>query len=159
MRTWADNLTATQQQRADARAAKEQERRDRFERRHTPMHERIKRVIAAMPEDERPKPRELDFFVRVLAPKWFGRRAAAREVADGLRALGWERRRTWVGNSPGEKRYATSWHPPEPTKAEPPAKPAEPTQARAAAHSTPHAEPPAKPAESDTPDIANAFFI
>ncbi len=114
MRTWfdvtKDHLDALQVEHQTRRERREAEARALFERRHTPMSERVARIIRAMPESERDKPRHLDFFVKALRSKWAKNgQAADREVADALRSLGWNRRRIWQGTGLPQ---VTLWHPP-----------------------------------------------
>ena len=113
-RTWfdemKDHLEAHQAEIQARREKREAEARAQFERRHTPMSERVARIIRAMPESERDKPRHLDFFVKALRSKWAKNgQAADREVADALRSLGWNRRRIWQGTGLPQ---VTLWHPP-----------------------------------------------
>ncbi len=62
-----------------------------------------------MPEHERELPRAIDYFVDKLAPKYAGARAAARDVARGLRENGWTRHRAWRASEGGFRSY---WQPP-----------------------------------------------
>lgn len=80
------------------------------ELRHTPMAVRIRKLINAMPEAERRTPKPLQFYINALAPKYSGKRAAAREVAAGLSELGFTKRRIWVASSHA---YCAYWFPQE----------------------------------------------
>lgn len=75
---------------------------------HTPMATRIRKLINALPDPERHTPRPLQFFINALAPKYSGKRAAAREVAQGLIELGFTKRRVWVSSSHA---YCAYWFP------------------------------------------------
>lgn len=113
MKTWVtlveERVQVLEVQREVQRVQKAQEARERFESRHTPMVDRLRKVLWAMPPDERMKPRPLAFFQVALAPKYHGRHAAAREVARGLQDLGWVRKRQWSKEPP----FVALWYPPE----------------------------------------------
>ena len=112
-RTWFDELTedtaARDAEREARHVAREQKRRRQMEARHTPVAERLARLIRQLPEDERHQPRSLEFFQQALAPRYRGRRAHPAHVAQGLRDLGWTRRRQWRSTEEG---FRAVWHPP-----------------------------------------------
>lgn len=114
MKTWIDDINAKAQQEAALRQVAyneaQSEKATTFERRHTPMRVRLTAIINAMPDDEKGKPRPLEFFVRALAPKYHGNRAHCGETADGLRLLGWTRKRCWHRQCDG---FRALWHPPK----------------------------------------------
>ena len=112
-RTWFDELTedtaARDAEREARHTAREEKRRRQMAARHTPMAERLARLIRQLPEDERYQPRTLEFFRAALAPRYQGRNAHPAHVAQGLRDLGWKRRRKWRGVEEG---FRAVWHPP-----------------------------------------------
>ena len=112
-KTWSDNVREAAVVR-DAefharQSVRERRRRRQMEARHTPMAERLARLIRGLPEDERHQPRSLEFFQQALAPRYRGRRAHPAHVAQGLRDLGWTRRRRWRSTEEG---FRAMWHPP-----------------------------------------------
>ena len=113
MKTWSDNMredaAAHGAERQARHVAREQKRRRQMEARHTPMAERLARLIRQLPEDQRHQPRSLEFFQQALAPRYRGRRAHPAHVAQGLRDLGWTRRRQWRSTEEG---FRAMWHPP-----------------------------------------------
>ena len=113
MKTWSDEVredaAARDAERQAHHAAREQKRRQQMDARHTPMAERLARLIRQLPEDEREQPRNLEFFREALAPRYHGRSAHPAHVAQGLRDLGWKRRRKWRGVEEG---FRAMWHPP-----------------------------------------------
>lgn len=89
-------------------AQRQQEETVQFAQRGMPLPDRLKRIIAAMPETERNTPRPLEFFAERLR----GRQRLSPhrgELAAALRALGWNRRRCWRNSEGGFRAY---WHPP-----------------------------------------------
>lgn len=89
-------------------ARRQQEEAAKYAERATPLTTRVKRVIAAMPESERNKPRPLEFWAERLS----GRQSLTPhrgELAAALRSLGWTRQRCW--NRPSEG-YPALWFPP-----------------------------------------------
>lgn len=85
-----------------------QEEAEALAQRATPLTDRLKRVIQAMPEAERTKPRPLEYFAERLRGRQ--RMSPHRgELAAALRALGWTRRRSWQEAEEGFRAY---WHPP-----------------------------------------------
>lgn len=83
---------------------------EKSELRHTPMAVRIRKLINAMPVNERQTPKPLQFYINALAPKYSGKRAAAREVALGLQELGFTKKRIWISSS---QAYCAYWYPKE----------------------------------------------
>ena len=112
MQTWIEFHNAHLKKSEAEHQAKRQEQERKADRRRTPMTERLKRVIRDIPPEEWDQPRSIDYFVRRLAPKWNGSRAAPREVADGLRELGWIRARAWRSEIGG---FRSWWFPPSAT--------------------------------------------
>lgn len=86
------------------------EKSNEIELRHTPMTTRLRKLLNAMPEPQRMEPRPLQFFINALAPKYSGKRAASREVAQGLTELGFTKKRIWVSASHA---YCAYWFPKE----------------------------------------------
>ena len=109
METWAEKIGKSEQPATAPQSDKEAVRQILFDRRHTPMTERITRVLRNMPESEQSKERPIEFFVHALAPKWSGKHAANREVAAALRELGWARVRCWRAELGG---FRATWQPP-----------------------------------------------
>jgi hypothetical protein len=103
MKTWCEQVEVMSKQ-----AHAEVEVRSALK--HTPMDIRIRKLINAMPESERNTPRPLQFYINALAPKYSGKRAAAREVATGLVELGFTKRRVWISSS---QAYCAYWFPKE----------------------------------------------
>lgn len=102
-KTWGEQITETVQQ-ASVKVPSS------FELRHTPMAVRIRKLLNAMPEADRLLARPLQFFINALAPKYSGKRAAAREVAAGLVELGFTKKRVWVSSN---ESYCAVWFPKE----------------------------------------------
>lgn len=89
-------------------ARRQQEEAAKFAQRAMPLTDRIKRIIAAMPDSERAQPRPLEFFAERLR----GRQKLSPhrgELAAALRALGWTRQRRWHKAEDGFRAY---WNPP-----------------------------------------------
>ena len=107
-KTWGERVEHSIQQVAT-------EKSNGFELRHTPMATRLRKLLNAMPEAERMEPRSLQFFINALAPKYSGKRAASREVAQGLTELGFKKKRIWVS---GSHAYCAYWFPEEVAKHE-----------------------------------------
>ncbi|MBW8365808.1 MAG: hypothetical protein K0M39_14765 [Rhizobium sp.] len=87
---------------------RQQEEAAKYAERATPLTDRIKRVIAAMPESERNTPRPLEFWAVRLS----GRQSLTPhrgELAAALRTLGYSRRRNWRRPSEG---YPALWYAP-----------------------------------------------
>lgn len=101
--TWGDRIEQSIQEVATEKAAG-------FELRHTPMSTRLRKLLNTMPEAERMEARPLQFFINALAPKYSGKRAASREVAQGLTELGFTKKRIWVSASHA---YCALWFPEE----------------------------------------------
>jgi hypothetical protein len=122
MQTWYDEhrhelsaLTHEANQRArEADRADQDHKRDVYNLRCRPMSERIKNLIDTMPDDERCKPRHMEFFRQLLKAKFVirgrGDRASVSEIGPALKSLGWTRQRVWLGP---EQTYRTLWFPPE----------------------------------------------
>jgi len=110
MKTWLEALNEDMAKRAQEREAAAKAKMDKAQLRQVPMRERIKRLVRAMPPDDRNLPRPIQYFVDQLAPRWNGSRACPRDVARGLRELGWSRCRYWKGEADG---FKTHWIPPE----------------------------------------------
>lgn len=112
MQTWADRLDEQRRERereqAEKAAQEAAQRAQDAELRFTPMEVRLKKLIAQMPAEARQRGVSLATFRMNLAGKYRGQ-AAFREIAGGLRALGWERRRNWSKDGP----FVALWFPPE----------------------------------------------
>lgn len=81
---------------------------EQFAQRAMPLTDRLKRIIATLPETERNKPRPLEFFaVRLRGRKNLSPHRG--ELAAALRTLGWIRRRCWHQSENGFRAY---WHSP-----------------------------------------------
>ncbi len=92
----------------DKAERRRQEEAEALAQRATPLTDRLKRVIQAMPEAERTKPRPLEYFAERLR----GRQKMSPhrgELASALRALGWTRRRCWQASEVG---FRAVWRPP-----------------------------------------------
>ena len=114
MRTWIDHLSATLDSPSDTdrAAAKEAKRRARHRLRFVPMDERLAKLLAELPTDERNAPRPISFFRQALKSKYPSRgegRASVAEIGPALRRLGWRRERLWRNPESG---FNTVWHPP-----------------------------------------------
>jgi len=95
-------------QEKDKAERRRQEEAEALAQRATPLTDRLRRVIQAMPEAERTKPRPLEYFAERLRGRQ--RMSPHRgELASALRALGWTRRRSWQEAEEGFRAY---WHPP-----------------------------------------------
>lgn len=112
MQTWFDQIDEQRREREReqaAKAAQEAAQRAREgELRFTPMSTRIKKLLAHMPSERQQQGVSLATLRINLAGKYRGQ-AAPREVAAGLRQLGWERRRNWSRSGP----FVALWFPPE----------------------------------------------
>lgn len=87
---------------------KRQEEAEQFAQRAMSLPDRLKRIIAAMPETERTKSRSLEFFAERLR----GRQRLSPhrgELAGALRSLGWTRKRCWHKSEAAFRAY---WYPP-----------------------------------------------
>ena len=76
---------------------------------YTPITERLKRIIAAMPPDEQAKPQTLEFYRSRLRGRQ-RRNAQAGEVGQALRSLHYVRKRSWREEFGG---FCSLWYPPE----------------------------------------------
>ena len=74
-----------------------------------PLTERIKRLVASMPEPERNMPKTMEFFQTRLRGRK-GKTAHVGEIADALRKLGYVRKRRWGKGFNGFRAY---WYPNE----------------------------------------------
>ncbi len=116
MRTWFEDMKdhhdAFMEESRERQAAKDAEQRRGFALRHTPMTQRIMKLIEAMPDDERHKPRSMSFFTAAMRAKYPSRgvgRASPAEIGPALRALGWTRERKWRADESG---FRALWIPP-----------------------------------------------
>lgn len=110
MKTWLEEMQAQSAREAQAREQAARDKAAEAAIRGVTMKERVRRVIRAIPDHERDQPRSIEFFIDKLAPKYAGARAAARDVARGLRENGWTRHRAWRASEGGFRSY---WRPPE----------------------------------------------
>jgi len=101
--------SAAAEARAQSEAARSrQQEADQLAQRGMSLTDRLKRIIAAMPETERVEPRALEYFAERLRGRQ--RMSPHRgELAGALRALGWTRQRRWHQSDGGFRAY---WHPP-----------------------------------------------
>lgn len=79
-----------------------------FRETSTPLEERLKRLIASIPEEESNVPRSLEWY-RTRLRGIEGRGAHAGQVGDSLRALGFQRKRAWSSTENG---FRALWYPP-----------------------------------------------
>lgn len=105
-----DHAAAQAQKIRETETAKLAEFRDRM----TPTLTRLRRFIATVPESER-RPQSITFFSEAIKPRWRGRHAAQRDVADALRKLGFTRKRGWVASEGG---FRSVWYWPESSPAQ-----------------------------------------
>lgn len=106
MQTLAENLSADTSAQAIKRAEAENNKVSEFRDRMTPVVTRLRRFIATVPESER-VPCHITFFSESIKPRWSGKHAAQRDVADALRELGFSRRRGWTASAGG---FRSLWH-------------------------------------------------
>lgn len=109
MKTWAEVLKDEQAKQQQNLANIENQKVLVFRERMTPVVDRLKKFIATIPESER-YARPITFFSQALKPRWNGKHAAPREVADALRQLGFTRHRGWNNSEQG---FRSHWHFPE----------------------------------------------
>lgn len=141
MKTFADHRAHHAAEIEDRLEARKQARESVDERRRTPMRERLRRVIKRIPDAEAGEPKAIDFFVEQLAPKYAGKRASPRDVARGLRELGWTRTRKWRSEAEG---FRALWHPPT-------APGGAPQRPHKTTHTQAHTQAPTQPAQSPEP--------
>jgi hypothetical protein len=72
-----------------------------------PLTERIKRLVASLPEPERNIPKSMEYFQTRLRGRK-GKAAHVGEIADALRKLGYLRKRAWSKDANGFRAY---WYP------------------------------------------------
>ena len=111
MKTWLEVVKAGQAEQQEKLSEIENQKVLEFRARMTPVVDRLKKFVATIPESER-YPRSITFFTEALKPRWNGKHAAARDIADALRRLGFSRNRAW--NKP-EAGFRSHWHFPETT--------------------------------------------
>ena len=110
MQTIRDLIRDTTVKREAQRAevdAKRQSELEQYRDRNSTMTDKVKRVIAAMPPEERDQPRKIAWFREKLK----GRRGGPchpGELGVALAKLGFERRRSWALNAP----RGCLWYPP-----------------------------------------------
>ena len=116
MKTWTDEMheqaAAAARDRLAKRAAEQATKAAIFTRRTTPMEERLRRILRAMPDSECGKARHIKWFANQLKAKFPDKgysRAAVGEIGPALANLGWTRHRVWLG---AHKTYRTEWVPP-----------------------------------------------
>lgn len=111
MQTWKDQMDAQRAEqerlRAERAAQQAQLAQQKFATRFYPMRERIRKILKHMPREVQQEGVSLELLRSNLAGKYRGQ-AAPREVAAGLRELGWERRRNWTKDGP----FIALWYPP-----------------------------------------------
>ena len=79
-----------------------------FRETSTPLAERLKRLIASIPDEEVNAPRSLEWY-RTRLRGIEGKGAHAGQVGDSLRALGFQRKRAWSSTENG---FRALWYPP-----------------------------------------------
>lgn len=109
MQTWMEELKATVNKRAACRDGEETSGMEVFKLRTTPVIERLRRFIESMPDEERNKPRSLEFYRQTLRAKYHGRHAHSGETGEALRSLGYIRKRGWSSTEGG---FKAVWYPP-----------------------------------------------
>lgn len=109
MQTWMESIKASAADRVACRNAEEALGMEMFKLRTTPVIDRLRIFIAAMPEQERNTPRSLEFYRQVLKAKYHGRHAHSGETGEALRALGFIRKRGWSSTEGG---FRAVWYPP-----------------------------------------------
>lgn len=90
---------------AAQRHEKEQQSKARWEERLTPLEDRLKKLLSAMPEEVIAQGLSLDSLRRLLAGKWRGN-CHPGELGAALRKLGYVRRRNW---SDAEGGFRAKW--------------------------------------------------
>ena len=111
MQTWVESMRDAHDERQQKIAEQESQKVSDFRERMTPVIDRLKKFIATVPESEC-YPRSITFFTQAIRPRWNGKHAAPREVADALRQLGFTRIRGWNSSEGG---FRAHWHFPEST--------------------------------------------
>lgn len=106
MQTWHDILKADSAAQALKRAETEKSKTEEFREKMTPVITRLRRFIATVPESER-QPCHITFFSEAIKPRWSGKHAAQRDVAEALRQLNFSRRREWTASEGG---FRSLWH-------------------------------------------------
>jgi hypothetical protein len=106
MQTHVDVLNAELAAHARKRAEAENNKVSEFRDRMTPVITRLRRFIATVPESER-QPCHITFFSEAIKPRWSGKHAAQRDVAEALRQLNFSRRREWTASEGG---FRSLWH-------------------------------------------------
>ena len=72
-----------------------------------PLTDRIKRLVASLPEPERNTPKTMEFFQTRLRGRK-GKTAHVGEIADALRKLGYLRKRAWSNSN---NVFRAFWYP------------------------------------------------
>ena len=116
METWLENIRRDDEVKS-ARAADIEARREeksaQGERRRLGVDERVKRIVANLPDSLKGQPLQISFFRERMGAKWRpGGRAHAGEIGGALTRLGWSRRRVWKSDQ-FHGRYPAVWYPPE----------------------------------------------
>ncbi|MGA7180920.1 MAG: hypothetical protein WBX11_15230 [Thiobacillaceae bacterium] len=99
----------TKKRREAELANKAQADAEQLAQRNSPLIDRLKRLIATLPDSERDQPRPLEFFAEQLK----GRQKMTPhrgELAAALRKLGWRRTRCWRKSANG---FRSLWYPPK----------------------------------------------
>ena len=109
MQTWMERIKASAADRVACRNAEEALEMEVFKLRTTPVIDRLRKFIAAMPDKERNTPRSLEFYRQTLRAKYHGKHAHSGETGEALRALGYTRKRGW---SSAEGGFRSVWYPP-----------------------------------------------
>jgi len=73
-----------------------------------PLTDRIKRLVASLPEPERNMPKTMEFFQARLRGRKKGKTAHVGEIAAALRKLGYVRKRAWSNPNNG---FCAFWYP------------------------------------------------
>lgn len=107
---YLERLKAEHEQRMAERKAKIQESNRQsnaqWAERLTPLEQRVKKLLAEMPEETLAQGLSLDSLRRLLAGKWRGN-CHPGELGEALRKLGFDRRRNW---SDVEGGFRAKWY-------------------------------------------------
>lgn len=121
MQTWHDRTRqelAEMHRQAEIRRqaqleAEQANKRRVFHLRLVPIEQRLSDLYESMPDEEKPKRRQMRFFTDALAAKYRTRsgknQASVAEIGPALTRLGWTRKREWLG---AEQTFRTWWYPP-----------------------------------------------
>lgn len=116
MKTWLENLNQhvaeTSASRADIEA-NHLEKLAQKARRALGVDERVRRIVATLPDHLKGQPLQIGYFRERMGSKWRpGGRAHLGEIGGALTRLGWTRRRVWKSDQ-FSGRYPAVWFPPD----------------------------------------------